>query len=112
TYVAKILLGVSTDSFDLLGVPTLGKTSVPYTRDELLASFEQYLTAHLGGYMQSYPPYSSKTVDGAQLHAHARSGSDVELPEHEVELLEYRELSFENVPRENLLLRIGEICSL
>jgi len=106
TYMAEILIGVSTDSFDLLGIPTR-KIEITAIEEKV----KEYLDAHVGKYMQTYPPYSSKTVDGEQLHVYAREGKDVELPAHEVELFEYSDLSLDTVLSEDLLVRVGEIAA-
>ena len=65
----------------------------------------------MGKFMQTYPAYSSKTVGGTQLHTHARNGADVELPEHEVELLSYEDLSIEEILSEDVLVRVGEVTA-
>ena len=106
TYMAEILIGVSTDTYDLLGIPTLGTEG-----KNVLKKVQEYLDEHMGKFMQTYPAYSSKTVDGTQLHAYARSGDDVELPEHEVELLSYEDLSIEEILSEDVLVRVGEVTA-
>jgi tRNA pseudouridine55 synthase len=106
TYMAEILIGVSTDSYDLLGMPKYGGEGI-----NILKIAQGYLDASIGAQMQKYPPYSSKTVDGEQLHTHARAGTDVELPVHEVMLHEYTDLSIETIEKEDVLMRVGELTS-
>ena len=106
TYMAEILVDVSTDSYDLLGIPNFDGEA-----KNILKKAGEYLDEHIGMQMQKYPPYSSKTVDGTQLHQHARAGNDVELPEHEVNLLSYEDLSIEEVLTEDVLVRVGELTS-
>ena len=107
TYLAEILLGVETDTYDLLGMPSLApKFPLPS-----LAPIAEFIDSKLGWQMQPYPPYSSKPVDGTPLHAHARAGNTVDLPEHEVELISYEDLSVDMVEKEEVLLRVGELVS-
>lgn len=106
TYMAEILIGVSTDTYDLLGIPTYRGE-----KGNELREAEIFLEKSLGKQMQAYPAYSSKTVDGEQLHSHARSGKDVELPVHEVELYSYEDLAKETVSSVDILARVGEITA-
>ena len=108
TYKAEILIGVSTDTYDMLGIPTAG---VFENLDEhvLLARVQAFLQASLGRHVQSYPPYSSKTVDGVQLHTLARAGTDVELPTHEVELYSYSDFFIDIVTGEDVLMRAARV---
>ncbi len=105
TYMAEILVGVSTDSYDLLGMPTYNGEAT-----HILKIAQEYLDTHMGTQMQKYPPYSSKTVDGEQLHIHARAGTDVALPEHAVMLIGYDDLSLEPITSEDILVRVGQIA--
>ncbi len=107
TYMAEILLGVATDSYDLLGLPV----SISEDQAPSLVKIEQYIDTLVGTHSQTYPPYSSKTVDGKQLHAHTREGGEVELPVHEVTLYGYSEVGIEPVESEDVLTRVGEIVS-
>ncbi len=108
TYMAEILLGVSTDSFDLLGLPT----AISHESAPALLKIQEYIDTRLGTQAQQYPPYSSKTVEGKQLHAYTREGSEVSLPTHEVTLYEYAEIGIEPVESEDVLTRVGEVASL
>jgi tRNA pseudouridine55 synthase len=106
TYMAEILVGVSTDSYDLLGIPTyVGEAK------DILKKTQDYFENHLGIQTQKYPPYSSKTVDGVQLHEHARAGTEVELPEHDVSLQAFEDLSLEEVESSDILMRVGELTA-
>jgi tRNA pseudouridine55 synthase len=84
TYEFSVLLGVSTDSYDLLGqISHIGpKTAVETSEAEnLLASF-------IGKKLQAYPPYSSRTVHGKPLYWWARQNrlQDISIPTKEVEI--------------------------
>jgi len=111
TYMAEILVGVSTDSFDLLGVPTYRENVKPKSLTALAKDVETYLDTCVGKFNQTYPPYSSKTVDGKQLHEHAREGNEIELPTHEVELISYEDVTTEDFLSEDVLTRVGELTT-
>lgn len=112
TYIAEIVLGVSTDSYDLLGMPI--SASLPemtvQTTGELFVAAEVWLKEHIGTFTQKYPPYSSKTVAGRQLHAHAKEGSRVSLPVHEVVLHRYVDPGMRLVRTEEVLARVERLA--
>jgi tRNA pseudouridine55 synthase len=95
TYMAEILVGVSTDSHDLLGIPEYKGEAT-----HILKKVQEYLDAHIGKFEQKYPHYSSKHIDTGTLP-----------PPHEVELISYEDLSLEEVEREDVLVRAGEIVA-
>jgi tRNA pseudouridine55 synthase len=108
TYLAEIVLGVGTDTHDLLGIPMTDSHEVSITTAQLTAVLDKFV----GTRMQAYPMYSSKTVDGEQLHSLARAGVQVDLPEHEVTLHGYDDVSLEEIDSEDMLARAGEIAAL
>jgi len=68
-YKVKILLGIGTDTGDILGIPT--------GMDEKVIGIEkakEVAESFIGEFEQEYPAYSSKTVDGVPLFAYAKSG--------------------------------------
>lgn len=110
TYQFEILVGFATDTYDALGLVTEN------TEDEVtLETIKQVGESFGHTFIQKYPPYSSKTVRGVQLHTHAREdtlGYD-ELPEHEVTITK---LSFEKTYTKSgeeilreIQSRIGEV---
>ena len=134
TYVAEILFGVSTDTYDLLGLPKMSEARSESSFEEGLAqalgaeqpgrehaervafskedSLRAYLNSRIGKQMQMYPAYSSKTVDGIQLHTHARAGNDVDLPTHEVELFSYADLTVGSRTPSEVLDRVQKLTSI
>jgi tRNA pseudouridine55 synthase len=69
-YVVDVLLGFSTDSFDILG--KVLETAEPTVR---VADIRQALNEFRGKMAQDYPPFSSKPVEGRSLWSWARSGA-------------------------------------
>jgi tRNA pseudouridine(55) synthase len=85
-YEVEVLLGVSTDTGDILGLlkdcqgRTLTGGSINNLED--LKNIFQDLS---GKRVQRYPAYSSKTINGKQLHEWAREGVEKNV-EHEIEI--------------------------
>lgn len=77
-YEVEVLFGISTDTYDTLGlIDKVEKKSF----DSI--DFQKYK----GKFIQEYPAYSSKTVNGKQLHTYAREGNlPEEMPTKEVEI--------------------------
>lgn len=98
TYIAEILLGVSTDTHDLLGlVNEIKEESI----DE--KKFIEWVTSFLGKFSQKYPAFSSKTVGGVQLHELSRNGKVVYIPEHEVFLNKFTVISHRKITTKDIL---------
>ena len=98
TYEFEILSGVSTDTYDLLGLVT--KTDFGMKLE--IESVKRYLEENKKTITQNYPPYSSKTHEGKQLHTHAREGNFPTLS-HEVTLYDYEFLGEQEISKEELL---------
>lgn len=69
TYVFSMLLGISTDSYDLMGKIT--KTDFNFDSKTVLERLKHTLPEFIGEKNQAYPPYSSRTVNGKPLYWHA-----------------------------------------
>jgi tRNA pseudouridine55 synthase len=72
-YVAKALLGVKTDTFDLEGAPTQISSLVP-SEQEVINCIAKYQ----GLILQMPPMYSAKKVNGKKLYDLARKGIEIE----------------------------------
>ena len=72
-YTFEVLFGVATDTFDMLGVVTKSGELCP-TVEQIEKDIEQVKKVATF----SYPPYSSKPVNGLPLFVHAKAGT---LPE-------------------------------
>ncbi len=68
TYQFQLLFGLSTDTYDSLGLITHTSAHQP-SRSNLEAILPQFI----GNHSQPYPPYSSKTVQGKPLFYYART---------------------------------------
>ena len=95
-YQFDILLGIGTDTHDPLGVvgqSTPGGLISLQIIENKLQSFQKT-------FEQQYPAYSSKTIDGKQLHTHARQGTITEdnLPTHIVTIYNMQVVDFYVLP--------------
>lgn len=93
TYIFEVLFGVSTDSFDMLGLITEDSGAIPT---------EEQIQSILPGIQDKtvfpYPPFSSKPVDGVPLFTHAKEGT---LPSSMPTMTgEIKELTLKNVRKE------------
>jgi tRNA pseudouridine(55) synthase len=69
TYTFRVLFGVSTDSYDVLGKVTEYKSVGMLTNDVIQKALE-----HLSKQtIWQYPPYSSRTIKGVPLFMHAKA---------------------------------------
>ncbi len=94
-YEVEILFGISTDTYDALG---LAEYAQGRPAQSLPASIN--LDKYVGKFAQVYPAYSSKTVNGKQLHELARTNNlPDEMPKREVEIYEI-EVLVEGRPRQ------------
>lgn len=77
-YIVEVLLGISTDTGDILGMPNLSPSNDPFS----VESIRPVLRKQLGVHSWPYPHYSSKAVRGKALHQWAREGKihEIELP--------------------------------
>ncbi len=82
-YEVDFMLGVATDSYDILGLIT--DTSHKKVSQE---NIHDVLNTCIGKITQSYPPYSSKTVSGKPLFLWAREGrlDEIDIPASEREI--------------------------
>lgn len=84
-YEVEVLLGVSTDTGDVLGlIKKYSKNNKKICAHPIDYGAFKKLT---GKRVQKYPAYSSKPYEGEPLFAHARAGtSPEELPAHEIKI--------------------------
>ena len=79
-YIAEVLIGTSTDTYDIEGTNLKKLESVNITKDEI----KKILKSFKKTYNQEVPIYSATKVNGKKLYEYARSGIKVELPKKEV----------------------------
>ena len=89
-YVAKVKLGLKTDTYDITGKILEENNNYHLEKLELL----KVLNSFNGEYNQEVPPYSSVKVNGKKLYEYARNGENVTLPKHLVKIKNLQLLDF------------------
>lgn len=113
TYELDILLGFSTDSYDLLG-KVIKKTHTDKLNtcdaDNCFCAIKSFV----GKFLQKYPPFSSKTIKGKSLFSLFKKGElkDEDIPEKEVEIKNIEMSWARRISKGDLLKYIEESISL
>ena len=104
TYEFAILLGIETDTYDILGIVKNPKHEAQMPKQALNASdfdirISNLLSSFIGKQIQSYPPYSSKAVKGKSLYWWARENrlDEIKIPSHEIEIYDLQLMSTEEI---------------
>ncbi len=98
TYIVDILIGVSTDTSDLMGIVKEVK-SLKFDNLDLI---RKNLVRFAGKFSQKYPSFSSKTFSGKALFQYAREGNFPEIS-HTVEVFGIDILNFSSISAKELL---------
>lgn len=93
-YIAEVLVGTSTDTYDITGKILEKISDVFLDKDKLIG----VLNSFLGSYLQEVPIYSAVKVNGKKLYDYARSGEDVVLPKKQVTVFD---ISFLDMKRKD-----------
>ena len=96
-YIAEVLIGTSTDTYDVTGNVLERKNDFCLDKKIL----EEALNSFKGKYMQEVPIYSAVKVNGRKLYDYARSGEKVKLPKKEVEIFDIKLLDFYEKDKNN-----------
>lgn len=103
-YEIEIVFGIETDTYDALGIAEVTPLKViPRI----------HIESYIGRFIQEYPVYSSKTVNGKQLHQLARSRDlPEEMPTKDVEIYLIQLLGQSCIDSEALKAKILEKIAL
>ena len=93
-YIAKVKLGIKTDTLDMTG-NILEEKKEELNKEELL----EVLKSFIGDYSYEVPIYSAIKVNGKKLYEYARNNQKVELPIknsyiYDIKLIDFKENSF------------------
>lgn len=88
-YIAKIRLGIETDTLDITGNVLKSVDVRNYTKNEV----REVLKKFVGKIKQEVPKYAAIKVNGKKLYEYARNGEEVELPVREVEIYDLKLVS-------------------
>lgn len=110
-YKAEILFGVSTDSFDILGMPVQQKISTAQVNQQRLNLAINELKGQL---TLRYPPYSSKPVNGKPLWWWARQDklNQISLPRRTMQVLSANLESLTTKPWLQIIEQISQNINL
>ena len=89
-YVAKVRVGIKTDTYDITGKVVEENNNFNLDKDTL----ENVLNSFIGEYYQTVPIYSSIKVNGKKLYEYARNNLEVDLPKHLVKISDISLLEF------------------
>lgn len=79
-YIAKIKLGIETDTLDITGNIIKEENIEKYSKEKI----EEVLKGFVGNIKQEVPKYAAIKVNGKKLYEYARNGEEVELPVRDV----------------------------
>lgn len=105
-YVIKIILGLKTDTGDILGIPAEKEAQKIKT-----STLIKVLKKLSGKRSQKYHPYSSKNIGGVPLWKITRQNKKVKLPEHIIEIKSIKILKEENISYKKIFSKVLEICT-
>lgn len=104
TYIATLMLGATSDTFDKTGIITLYQTNlqqdchsdnisvIPSVAEE---SLNQVLASFIGEQDQLPPMYSAKKIDGQKLYTLARQGIEIERQPNQITIYDIKLLEFD-----------------
>jgi len=100
-YETEIVFGITTDTYDALGLMEFGEIDQVPSEKEIRYQLKKLI----GKKQQQYPPYSSKPVSGKPLYWWARRNrlSEIEIPEKEIEIYSTKLLSYSTISSKRLL---------
>lgn len=108
-YEVEVLLGVGSDTGDVLGVPSLGDKRTLSTKE-----IKNALLKELGTHEHAYPVFSSKTVNGKPLFLYSLEGTlgTISVPTHKETLYRIKCLKKTELSNSKLKERVEQMLSL
>lgn len=108
-YDIEVLLDVSTDTGDVLGMPDIADADT----NPVDGAIKSTLRKHVGTKRLPYPAFSSKTVDGKPLFLYALSNTlhTITIPEHDEIIYKIRYRGITTVSKTDLARRIQSILA-
>jgi tRNA pseudouridine(55) synthase len=109
-YDIEVLLGVGSDTGDILGMTTASNDVMLPARPLLISILQK----EVGTHEQPYPIYSSNTVDGKPLFLYALEGTleSISIPTHEETIYDIRLLDIQTISTSLLETHIKNTLSL
>lgn len=101
TYEFKLLIGIATDTYDILGLlKKVGESSQSH-----LVEIVKSIRTHPKSFFQEYPPFSSIRVNGKALWQHARDRTldDIDIPGKKVRIKQIGIKQIQGISKQNLI---------
>lgn len=105
-YSVQMLVGIQTDSYDLLGLPTSSVELTDFPLERLEYHLNALLQDEIGEQEQQIPPFSAKRVNGESFFDIARRGKQVPLVYQSVELKRASVLDNTTISGQSVLERV------
>ncbi|MEK7588399.1 MAG: hypothetical protein AAB438_01125 [Patescibacteria group bacterium] len=113
-YEFEVLFGFATDTYDILG-KVIAHACEEHLQALSVKSLEKDINKNLkyfkGTFIQKYPIYSSRTVEGKPLFEYGREGKEVDIPEREVNVKSLKFLKLRKINNKKLLENIEKRVS-
>lgn len=104
-YEFDLLLGVSTDTGDVLGkVLRIDKEHREHAQSDL----DEACSNLVGEHLQTYPAYSSRRIEGKPLFEHTRAGNKVVVPTKKIQITELTSKKLRTVDRDDFVKHVLE----
>jgi tRNA pseudouridine55 synthase len=107
-YITKILIGFSTDSYDILGLAKKYNNIYEIDNNKL----NDIISSFKGKIVQVIPIYSSKKIRGKELFKYAREGKKINPPKKKINIFDINLLSVEKLSNHELNKQIIDKISL
>lgn len=109
-YEIEVVLDLSTDTGDALGLPKYAEIDPQSSK----SSLQKVLANVSGTHQVPFPAFSSRTVDGKPLFMYALQGTlnTIQIPEHDETVYKIKILSLTEVPAPKLLERILDVLKI
>ncbi len=99
-YIAKIKLGLLTDSFDING-NIIKEEDVTFGEEEI----KNALKSFIGAQKQTPPIYSAIKIDGRKLYQYARSGEEIDIAQRDITINSIKLLKFNG--KDEITIRVS-----
>lgn len=109
-YEVEVLLGVGSDTGDILGLVADSPQTAPPTTEDLITA----LASQVGTHTLSYPVFSSKTVNGKPLFVYALEGTldTISIPTHEETIYDIELVDTTSLSTHELKERVTSLLAL
>lgn len=102
-YDFTVLFGFATDTYDILGKVVFSSVLTNVGILEFKKKIKKNLKFFRGRFMQTYPMYSSRTVDGIPLFVHARASRVIKSPRKQVAVQSLKFIGLRTISEKSLL---------